>query len=228
MFNKKTFISLVIGATSLISASAYAATPGFYLGAQAGYGKVDEGVDIYSNLASPNNRNTEKSENGIAGRLSAGYNFNSYVGVEAGYTQFSRDHYKVENPGLWMDELNLKTHAWDIVAKGYLPFGNFSQQLCGFNGFAKLGVAYITHSYDEVNFEGGKIPGRQYQYSSDSSRNWRPTYGLGLAYNINQNIALDVSWTRIDGKGDLKKDIKFADFSPTIDFYAIGLTYTFA
>lgn len=226
---------LMVGAIALYSTITLAATPGFYIGAQIGSGKANDGKvgddalsairAIYSSYQISGALQTEKTEGGLSARLYTGYNFNPYFGLEFGYNQIANNKYTsrlTTADGSADAQLKFKTNAFDLVAKGYLPLDTFSDELTDqVNIYVKGGLAYVSHKATLT------VNGTDAQLTDNSSNQIRPTLGIGAGYNFNKNLMLDVSYTRIQGKGDLLKN-RFSDFSPEINTLALGLNYTFS
>jgi OmpA-OmpF porin, OOP family len=207
MFNKKRVITATISliAGFFIATSANATVDGVYLGGQIGWGSInDSGFnDAYDN---------QSTNSGVAGRVFGGYQFNQYTGLELGFTKFSNMNtsgiytfsgYNFSTSG------TIKTYATDVVAKLNLPLSN------GFNIFGKLGVAYLNEqwSISSSNASIGSVN------ASGTEDGFLPTFGLGLGYDVNQNISADVSWMRIQQVGSVNLD--------STDTVMVGLSYHF-
>src|SRR4029078_6679873 len=72
---------------------AYSATPGTYLGAGVGKTQISTPDEYLFNVNGGPNGNTTKKIGGLGGRAFAGYNFNEYLGVEAGFTHYAKSKY---------------------------------------------------------------------------------------------------------------------------------------
>jgi hypothetical protein len=205
----------------------------------------------------------------VTGRLLVGYNFSPYVSVEAGYTLFPMKKYGVTATGeesissdsLLTQELSstytqfreyrLNTYAVDLVGKVIYPFGNSMDMYSGWNVYAKLGVAYVHAAYDYAAIDSFSIHLEDHhnQWSANSYGErtvvtaLRPTYGLGIGYNFNENFGIDLSWMGIYGGQD-RFDVVADNFAgdkdhsnrsllrtrnviPTTNFVAIGVSYKF-
>lgn len=241
---KKQFLSL-IGVIVFASSIAFAnnnptaSSEGFYLGAQAGLGKLDIGNGYSDFYTYHSNFSQSKSEGGFVGRLSAGYMFNSYLGLETGYGFYASNTYS--NHGYYVInqqsseyknfDAKFKTWTWDLLAKGVYSFTD------SFSIYAKFGLAYVktstSGSYNDF-FSYNLIPYDSRSYNSGQSA-IRPAYSLGVAYNCNQNFALDLSWYGVYGKSKTSfneagnaKIINNADsVIPTINTVMLGINYKF-
>lgn len=117
-----TKLSIATGVAALVlSASAFAAQPGYFAGASLGYGDTR-----YSST-------TADKTTGVAYGLNGGYNFNQYFGLEG---QINRD----ANAKISGD--TVKTYDADVLADGYYPI-NTKFDLVG-----KAGFAYVRQTYD--------------------------------------------------------------------------------
>jgi opacity protein-like surface antigen len=178
-------------AAMAFSGAAFASAPGFYAGVQAGW----------SNLSNtPNMPGVSVDTKGAAFGLRAGYQFDQNWAVEAGYTRLAKA--KFTYPGVGSASMNL--NVFDVVGKGTYGFDN------GFGIYAKAGVAHVRTS------ASGNIDGDNYNLGSNSAT--RPVAGVGVKYDFNQNVSVDVGVTRIfkGGKMDFNADTVMA-----------GVTYNF-
>lgn len=184
--SKRTLVTATLVSLAVLSLSniANAAANGFYVGGQLGYGNTnysEPGVSI--------------DKTGLAGRASVGYQFCPNLAGELGYTKFNNTKGKSEG-----ESVTLKQHAFDLTAKGMLPFGN------GFNAYGVLGAAWMRA---DAKSEDGK---------QNRSR-ILPTFGIGLSYDITPQLPVDISWRRIQKIGST--DLKSADL------YSVGVSYHF-
>jgi opacity protein-like surface antigen len=176
MLNRKiTLCTIAAGiAGLLIAANASATTPvGTYVGGQLGWGKTRE---------ANNTTHTKLNTSGIAGRVSAGYQFNPNIAIETGITKFS-------NGASQAQSITGRTYAVDLVAKGIMPLDN------GFGVYGKAGAAYV----------GQSIKYQSLGYSTNQHKVY-PTVGAGVSYDLTTNVSSDLSWNRIQkvGSGNLK------------------------
>ncbi|MFA6409254.1 MAG: outer membrane beta-barrel protein [Gammaproteobacteria bacterium] len=249
---KKTLLTLIC-LSALGSAAAFAngeasdvaplvATPaasnsGFYVGAQAGLGRIDEGngykdaADWIFNLPGYTSVSKDTSQGGFAGRLLVGYSFNQYFGLETGYTFLPNNKYNAEyNLGGILDvkeNVKFKTWTWDLLAKATYPIND------SWDVYAKLGAAYVkaTSSGEaDLTQSGAATEVESYNFSQSAIR---PAYGLGVTYKFNPNWAMDLAWTGTYGKsrtsfnsstGISNKD----SVIPTTNTIMLGVIYKFA
>jgi OmpA-OmpF porin, OOP family len=227
---KKALSTTVLCVSVLGALAANAATPGIYVTGQVGYANTHlSGKTNVSDIVGPVGASIDPalldknlSNNGLAGRIAIGYQFNQNFAVEAGYLQLSqgkvnlgaiKDPYDPKLPA--QGKLKLQQNAVDLVGKGILPITN------NINVYGKLGVAYVT-----TNVKGTlQVPGFPTvnvdlnNRANIAKRKWAPEAAVGVSYDITPNVSLDTSWTHIQPLGNNKPG--------NIDFVAVGLGYNF-
>ena len=156
-----------LAASTNVLAQTQTSPTGFYGGVGAGVSRTDlNGTGIAGS--------TDKKDS--VWKLFGGYQLNRNIAVEAGYVDMGKA--SVAGP---QGFTSAESNAWQIGAVGSLPL---SQQ---FALTGKLGVARTsTDSSGIVN--GTAFAGTQH--------NTAPTYGLGLRYDLSQNVALRGDWDR--------------------------------
>jgi len=154
--NKKLALAALL-APALAIGSAYAAEPGFYLGASGGQSFID---DEYTD-------NIEFDDDETGWKAYLGYQFLPWLGVEAGYADFgtfSGDNVRVGGRNLNTDaELDLS--AWQGFLVGSLPIGPVDL-------FAKVGAADLQGEVDNARF------------GTEQDNDTQLAYGVGAAYNF--------------------------------------------
>lgn len=182
----KKIVKLTIATMGLASALvgiAHAAKPGAYLGAGLGESMIQNENGTYHNHG-----------DGLAGRAFAGYNFNEYLGMEAGVARYAQAKNSFQFGSV---ERNLAT--FDVVAKAYLPFP--IQQAC-FNVYGLAGLAYAHENYEFKNINTvPSLTNVTAHNSNTTNRNSiHPIYGVGASYEIPQtNLVTNVEFTRLQG-----------------------------
>jgi OmpA-OmpF porin, OOP family len=209
---KKVLTTAVLGVSALSVMAANAAAPGAYVTGQLGYANTHMGnkTEIDTAAFQPTDANvTNLSNNGLAGRLAIGYQFNPNFALEMGYLQLGSK--KVKGTGAvalaGVDTLKLSQNAIDLAAKGILPIAS------NFNVYGKLGVAYLTTTVT------AKSPDFSITDNKDGKHKWAPEAALGVSYDITPNVSIDTSWTHIHPVGSNRPG--------NVDFAAVGLTYNF-
>jgi OmpA-OmpF porin, OOP family len=204
----------VLGVSSLGMMAANATTNGIYVVGQAGYAATHMKDKI---TLSPVDGLKPMPNGGIAGRLGVGYQFNPNLAIELGYLQLSK--LKTTTPGgsvtpggpvYLAGTETLTQNAIDVAAKGILPITD------KFNAYAKLGVAYLSSTITS-KFDG--IKGNQNEYFNIAKHKFAPEVGLGVSYNVTNNMFVDTSWTHIQPMGKSRPG--------NVDFAAVGIGYSF-
>jgi len=199
---------------------AFSATPGSYLGAGLGKTQLSTPDEYLFNVNGGANGTTSKKRDGMGGRAFAGYNFNEYLGIEAGVTHYAKSKYSA-SLNHSTSSLEYSMNAIDLVAKTYLPFGDKR-----FNVYALGGMAAVNH---DVQYKNGGIP-----FVSDfiapghgtkSKPKIRPIYGVGVGYDIPKSrFTASMELTRIQGLGDVTTN---NNAMPPANMVAFSLTYNF-
>lgn len=162
--------SLSIAASALFFCSfAALATEGsgIYLGVGVANGSLSACADSTGSC----NTFSVKSQDSSHPRLIGGYDFNKYIGIEAGLSGLGS--YKVQNTtGSTVG--TVKVSAVTLAAKGGYTFPH------GFSVFGKLGLASVSTQYSAD-------PGWVLNMSADQSSTGL-VLGLGGQYNINEMI----------------------------------------
>jgi OOP family OmpA-OmpF porin len=192
---KKLFIAALLA----LSTSAFAAP---YAGIQGGlvYNGLNASNNTYSIVSFKDNSNQ------IAGRLFAGYEFNKYFAVEAGYLLTTNANIHADVMGEDLGKFHVKEQIADLVGKGKFYMGD------NFYVYGKAGVAYINVKE---------------MLNDKKTNNVNLVYGAGLGYDVNDNVSIDLSATRYNGKGTNAEHLVYADWKPRLDFYGLGVTYKF-
>jgi len=181
---RKKLIAVAIAA-AFVTPIAFAAPNGFYVGGTLGQ------TNLHVNKSSSTGKVDSK---GLGGEIFGGYQFNKYIAAEAGYIQFAN----TKASGLGLSQ-TIKTHAFDVVAKGILPINN------QFELFGKAGLARISAK------SSGDIKG--------SASATRPIAAIGASYFVTKSLSIDASFTRI---------FKGGNFDTNGDLAGVGVSYHFA
>jgi opacity protein-like surface antigen len=187
--------------------SAYATGAGFYMGLGAGPA---------TNTAKPQPAQlkvvlstilVKPRSNQFGARFFLGYQFNNWAAVEFGADAITPTRYAIpENSPPTCSSSQVSTGGFDILGKLMLPVSCF-------NAFARGGLA-VTYFNASGAFtpDFTRVCGR-----TNHQINYRPAFGLGVGYDLNQNWVVDASWTRI----------QVGRFIKNVDLYAISLSYHF-
>lgn len=224
---KKVLSTTVLGVSALGVMAANAAAPGVYVTGQLGYANTHMGsktniADINkkipaSSVVTPNDADDKDlGNNGLAGRIALGYQFNQNFAVEAGYLGLSQrkvDGVAYEGTNK-LGAMKLQQNVIDLLAKGIVP-------ICDkFNLYGKAGLAYIN---TDMKATVQTIPAATRTGLNDAANVARhklaPEVALGASYDITPNVSVDTSWTHIQAVGKNR--------TGNIDFVAVGLGYNF-
>lgn len=253
MSQKKALITALIAGAGILGFSSFAAAeaPGFYLGAQAGYGWQSVNDPhlqslLSTNLNSISSFSNSSNKSGFAGGAYAGYQWNDYWGTELGYLYFPNATYNSSVSGsvaappphsnqplstVQSAEVKSKEQAIDLMVKGMVPFGS------GFGGYGKLGAAYVQNQLSgssttsTVITNTPNVPafistGRNL---SQSIHEIKPVAALGLTYDFNDALVADLSYTYLfGGAGTSNNNLgNNSNNVPRASMVALGLTYYF-
>ncbi|MES2141970.1 MAG: outer membrane beta-barrel protein [Pseudomonadota bacterium] len=215
----------VLGISTFSVMAANAAVHGIYISSQLGYANTH--MKDKTNIEAINEKfiiprfipnemdTTDVSNNGLAGRLAIGYQFNQNFALEAGYLQLAtRRVYGVELTGI--SSLSLQQNVLDIVAKGIFPINN------KFNVYGKLGLAYLTTLFNAKVTQLPNIAPSSININSISGIDKHigaPEAAVGVGYDVTPNISVDTSWTYIQPLSNNRPG--------NIDFVAVGIGYNF-
>ena len=182
------------------AAPAFAMGP--YVGLQLGYGWTGWHESHYTEGLNVDNVKSSKS-GGFAGRVYIGYDLHPNFAVEFGYTPW------FVKPETGDDTYKADTYPWalDLVGKIKAIVAD------NFGLYAKAGGDYIYSKLDSER--SGK--------SDIGDGTFNVVYGVGAYYDINQNIFVDLAWTRYHGNREKSSN----DFVPFHDLLTLGVAYKF-
>jgi OOP family OmpA-OmpF porin len=187
--------------------------PGFYLGLGAGESSFDiERAELDGAIRSalfsqglipgPRSSTFEDSDTTLA--LFAGYHFNPYIAVEAGYIDLGAAEYRstgtVNPPGPVLSmplaaNVDMESTGFTLTALGSLPLGNVVE-LHGRLGFlfaqTDLSVAITSASASGADTRTLDSIGA--------------LFGVGAGFNFGEHWSLSLDWTRYANVGDENED----------------------
>ena len=165
--------------------------------------------------------------------LAVGYDFSTISDIDAraelAYTYVGSKtyHFNQITDQSYVEETNAtnKIKSQSIMLNGYYDFKNSSK----FTPYvsAGLGMTRVKGTYyNDYNFEDGEV--------SDSSTKFTWALGLGVAYNVWENVDLDLSY-RYNNAGKFKfkgaplgeSDISNINYKLQSNEYLLGLRYNF-
>lgn len=210
---KMTKISAIVASLVVVGA-ANAATTGGYVGAGLG-----DSILRTNNIGTEAGVSTSQSRGGLGGRVFAGYNFNENFGLEAALATYANSTAKASTsvPGFGVISASQKNSlsALSLVGKGYLPIAT-----TGLNAYVLGGLAAVR-SEMRLSGNAAELAGMKGTTTTDSLR---PTYGVGVSYNLPNNMVTNLELSRIQGKGNTSTD-KHA--IPNADMVSLNLGYNF-
>ncbi len=201
-FDRKALLAALIAPAFAIG-TAFAAEPGFYIGASAGQTTAKASSDPIL-VAPPSTFNTfhfDKEETGYKGYV--GYNFLPWLGVEGGYVELGNPS-QGQMVGTTRIEGEVDANGWEGFVVGTLPLGPVDV-------FAKVGG--IASNIDFDGRVSTTFAPTEHFSESDSNGMW--AYGGGIAYNF--------------GHWAIRAEYEAYDVDKLDDLYFIsgGLTYHF-
>ncbi|HSW94459.1 MAG TPA: outer membrane beta-barrel protein [Gammaproteobacteria bacterium] len=204
---KMTKISTVV-ASLLIAGSASAITPGAYVGAGVGDSVLrTPSVNSVPGVA------TSQSRGGLGGRVFAGYNFTKNFGLEAALAAYASSTAKASMAGRSVSQKD-SLNALSLIGKGYLPLGD-----TGLNAYVLGGLAEVRN---QLRTTGNLVPASQ--TGTTSTNSLRPTYGLGMSYDLPNQMTTSLELSRIQGKGNMRTSDSAI---PNADMISLNLGYNF-
>ena len=165
----KRLLFIAVAVFIFLAQSAFAADSGGYLGVGFANGRF---TGCANNTSTCNNFSSNSQDSGHL-RLIGGYDFNKYIGIEAGLSELGT--YKVQNTALTTVG-TVKASAVSIAAKGGYTFPH------GFSIFGKLGLASVSTKYTPD--PGWTLFGGADQKSTGL------LFGLGGQYNFNETVGI--------------------------------------
>lgn len=179
MHGKKLLPAILGGFSLLFAVSAFAEMSlpnGWYLDANAG-----------STTLTSVNYPGSVSSSGIGYNANLGYKFMPYVGAEFGYTGYANS--TIKNAAGTKASI-VKHYAWDIAAKGILPFYD-----SGFEAYAKLGVQRLSSNLTTQDATAAAGLGL-----SNTSHSATGLYiGGGAQYYMTPEFSIYAQWMRAKG-----------------------------
>jgi hypothetical protein len=219
MVKNKLFVALAamsgLGFSVVTSAQSGLMSPwsAVYVGVQGGWGKTDYDLDKFLEA---NGFDDHIHQDGLAGRVYIGYQYNQYLALETGFAGFSE-------VDLVNDIGDIQTTQWDLLLKVGTPLG------CGFRGDIKLGAAYIMPFIDIGDIEtptsaDDDTVGDDESSYDDTGNGLRIVAGASLTYSFWNNFSVDLSYLHTfsdpdGGEGRIHV--------PSIDLVTFGISYLF-
>ena len=204
---------------STLTTLAFAAKPGTYLGAGIGASSLMTTDDYPFDYTAGTQGEASRQRGGLGGRVFGGYNFNKYVGLEAGLAAYTPSKYSATVDAS-NSSLKYSLNAFDVVGKAYLPISD-----SGFNLYALAGGALVN---SKTKFSDGGVPAASGfslpAAGSHSTTKVRPVYGLGASYDFSA-VTTNLEFSHIQGLGDTDTN---GNAIPSANLLTLNLAYNFS
>jgi opacity protein-like surface antigen len=192
---KKIVIALIASAAAMGAAQAQDTSniaPRAYLG--AGIASADHRFEL------PGTSNVDSDGFKASGKVFGGYEIDKMWGVEAGYTDFRKSHASYTRNGV-SGRADSDGHAYYVAGKATMPV---NEQV---SVYGKLGV---SHTQADLSASDPVL--------NRSVSDTGVYAGVGLQYNVNQQVALIAEYERYG---------KQKDFGAKPDVFTVGAKYSF-
>jgi OOP family OmpA-OmpF porin len=208
----RSIICGVCAATALPAVAAQTQA-GFYLGVSAGEASFDieksdlDGAVLSSLLSQgliPTSRASTFEDSDTSLSLFAGYHFNSYIAVEAGYLDLGTVEHRstgtVNPPGPVVSapfsmDVDVESKGFTLAALGSLPLGEV------FNLHGHFGILFATTDLSVTARLASSVGSDTQELDSIGG-----FYGVGAGFNFGQHWSVSLDWTRYDNVGDENDD----------------------
>lgn len=173
----------------------------------------------------------QSKSNATGYRLTVGYQFNPYFGVEGGYVNLDNVHangdLRVEttaaNPfaplegiATYADAAKLRARGWELAATGSWPLNP------RWSLFGRLGMFDSHYKLDITSTPAPPYPGGSAASTSESRSTWAPTAGFGVSFSPVNHLALRLGWDRYAHLGS--RNTSMGRFN--VNLVSLGVVYT--
>lgn len=189
-----------------VTLSAKAVGPGFYMGIMTGPAS-NTGSSVQAQVEGSSATVPAKPTSKQWGsRIFMGNKFNPYAGWEGGATFYSSIHYDTSGVDT-CSGLTTNVRDLSMMARGSFPFRSVEL-------FGKAGVSYVYTTYPGAFYE--PAPGNTCGAKTRKS-GFKPTFSVGVGYDLTQNWVVDLSYTRTLVGGFVKN----------MDLLGVSISYHF-
>jgi opacity protein-like surface antigen len=174
----------------------------------------------------------QNDSSGTGYRLTTGYQFNPYFGVEGSYATLGSIHANgngtvalsaangflpLEAIATFTDTAKLRTWGWELAATGSWPLGPH------WSLFGRVSVFDSHTTLDVVSSPAPPSPsGLTARLVRDSSSKWTPAYGAGVSFSPVNHWAVRLGWDRYADLGSRNTDMgRF-----NVNLLSLGVVYT--
>lgn len=181
------------------------------------YVGVDAGQAHYAGLAGqvavPAGGTSHFSDNDLGYRLTGGYQFNEYWGLEASWVDLGTAEMDITattpTPGTLNEKA--KAHGFLVAGTGTWPFND------QWSAFLRFGM---INGHVDVDAAGsGSLAA---DTGSQSSTDWKTIYGIGLNWNFYTNWIARIGWDQYRNLGNQNKTGE-----GNVNLVTIGIVYRF-
>ena len=222
--NIKRLIQAVSTALILMPIIASAAGSGWYIAA-------DEGHAHFADIAVQTNPfvfkiplpvgfvSSSASTQHSAFRLTGGYQFNQYWGLEASYVSLGQatinnNYIDPTDEHIVTAEVQNRAHGWVLAGTGTYPFND------QWSVFARIGAidSYLEQDLNIINV----CPSCFITPTSVSSTAWKVTYGVGVNWSFAYHWIVRLDWDQYRNLGNSNTTGEY-----TVNLDSIGIVYRF-
>jgi opacity protein-like surface antigen len=183
-------LTLTLLGILLLTPQAFATRAGWYIGANAGFGRYQL-KEVTPIIATVPTKFTPKNDSPTIG-VELGYNFSEYMAMGFGYNYFDRTTYSGDDSKLCSAPTT--THQSAVL------FGKFMFPAeDNFNIFGKVGLALSTIKQSGV-LDVVTVNAAGCDTNAINSDQFGFYLGAGVGFNLNQNTELGFSLNRISGE----------------------------
>lgn len=217
---KKYIYGVAVSSLLFASISAQAATVGTFFGLSMGTGVVhtpnDYAFDVLDRSAL-----LKRDLGGFSWRLSGGYNFTKYIGLEGAYLRLAPSKYSASGD-IANASLNYSDNVGELLLDTYLPFGDY------FGFYGKFGMAYISQKVSYRNSNSNVLPLNPNVFSPDITSGTddtvAPAMAVGVGYSFTPSSMIDLGVSYIYNGADFKTQ---KDAVADVSYVSLGFRYTF-
>ena len=216
--NRKIFVAAALATALALPLAANAADQsGWYVAldvGQAHYTGIMGQVEAIGGIPPASSGvTTHVSNNDTGYRLSGGYKFNEYWGLEASWVDLgtAEGDGSVTSPSPGSINGKIKSYGFVVAGTGTYPFND------QWSIFLRLGMINAQKEVD-VTASGSLAPAAE----TTSSTDWKTTYGAGLNWNFYSNWAARIGWDQYRNLGNQNKTGE-----DNVNLASVGIVYKF-